>query len=74
MGILNGWDFQMRGGIPEAYRMPVGTGVDIMGFDTYNPWSPTNGDPWKSVQDTLAPGLAIQAWGYPTMVGGVRGP
>lgn len=74
VGILNGWDFLQRGGNPAAFNMPVGTGVDIMGFDSYNPWSPTNGKEWKSVEDTLRPGLVIQSWGYPTLLGeyGVR--
>lgn len=49
--------------------MPVGTGVDIMGFDSYNPYTPTNGRPFKTVERTLEPGLEIQSWGYPTLVG-----
>ena len=74
VGILNGWDFLQKGGNPGAYNHPVGTGVDVMGFDSYNPWSPTNGEEWKSAADTLAPGVAIADWGYPTLVGeyGVR--
>ncbi|MFZ0324409.1 MAG: hypothetical protein WAN48_09795 [Actinomycetes bacterium] len=68
VGILNGWDFLQRGGNPERFRMPVGTGVDIMGFDTYNPWAPGNGRPWKSVRKAMSPGLTIQKWGYPTLV------
>ena len=74
VGILNGWDFLQKGGNPGAYNHPVGTGVDVMGFDTYNPWSPTNGDGWKSPEQTLLPGDVIQSWGYPTLIGehGVR--
>lgn len=68
VGILNGWDFLQRGGHPEAFRMPVGTGVDIMGFDSYNPWAAGNGQKWKSVPETMSPGLTIQRWGYPTLV------
>lgn len=75
VGILNGWDFMVKGGNPGAYNHPVGTGVDIMGFDSYNPWSPTNGEKWKSAADTLAPSLTIRDWGYATLIGehGVRG-
>ena len=74
VGILNGWDFLEKNGNPERWYHPVGTGVDIMGFDSYNPWSPTNGMSWKSPETTMSPGLAIQKWGYPTLVGetGVR--
>lgn len=68
VGILNGWDFLQRGSNPAKYRMPVGTGVEIMGFDSYNPWSPTNGRPWKTVEKAMSPGLTIQSWGYPTLV------
>jgi hypothetical protein len=54
--------------------MPVGTGVDIMGFDSYTGWSPTNGKAWQPAADVFAPGLTILGWGYPTLVGeyGVR--
>jgi hypothetical protein len=69
VGILNGWDFVTRGGNPQAFRMPLGTGVDIMGFDSYNFWTPSNGMAWRSVEQIMAPGLAIQKWGYPTLVG-----
>ncbi len=75
VGILNGWDFLEKNGNPERWNMPVGTGVDIMGFDSYNPWSPTNGIGRGSQLPTaMSPGVAIQAWGYPTLVGesGVR--
>lgn len=74
VGILNGWDFQDKHGDPEAFNMPVGTGVDVMGFDAYNPWSPNNGLPWRSAVQTLSPALTIQSWGYPVLVGeyGVR--
>ena len=74
VGILNGWDFLEKNGNPERWNMPVGTGVDIMGFDNYNPWSPTNGQDWKSAAYAMSPGVAIQAWGYPTLVAesGVR--
>lgn len=74
VGILNGWDFLQKGGNPGAYNHPVGTGVDVMGFDTYNPWSPTNGSEWKSVQTAMSPGDVIMSWGYPTLVAesGVR--
>jgi hypothetical protein len=74
VGILNGWDFLQKGGNPGAYNHPVGTGVHIMGFDSYNPWSPTNADPWKSPEKTMSPATTITSWGYPTLVGeyGVR--
>jgi hypothetical protein len=74
VGILNGWDFKKKNGNPAAYNMPVGTGVDVMGFDSYNGWSPTNGKAWQPAADVFAPGLTIQSWGYPTLVGeyGVR--
>jgi hypothetical protein len=74
VGILNGWDFKQKNGNPQAYNMPVGTGVDVMGFDSYNGWSPSNGKAWQPVADVFAPGLTIQGWGYPTLVGeyGVR--
>ncbi len=74
VGILNGSSFQAGNGDPRAYYMPVGTGVDVMGFDAYNPWSPDNGLPWKSATQTLSPALTIQSWGYPVLVGeyGVR--
>ncbi|MGB2840706.1 MAG: hypothetical protein WBC76_12850 [Actinomycetes bacterium] len=74
VGILNGWDFLQKNGNPGAYNHPVGTGVHVMGFDSYNPWSPTNGDAWKSPEKTLLPADTIQSWGYPTLVGeyGVR--
>ena len=69
VGILNGWDFLQRNGNPQAYRHPVGTGVHIMGFDSYNPSTPKNGLDWKSVEETMSPGITIQGWGYPTLVG-----
>jgi hypothetical protein len=74
VGILNGWDFKQKNGDPAAFNMPVGTGVDIMGFDSYNGWSPTNGKAWQPAADVFAPGVTIQSWGYPTLVGeyGVR--
>ena len=74
VGILNGWDFKKKNGDPQAYNMPVGTGVDVMGFDSYNGWSPTNGKAWQAAADVFSPGLTIQSWGYPTLVGeyGVR--
>ena len=74
VGILNGWDFKKKNGNPVEYNMPVGTGVDIMGFDSYNGWSPTNGKAWQPAADVFSPALTIQSWGYPTLVGeyGVR--
>lgn len=74
VGILNGWDFLEKNGTPERWRMPVGTGVHVMGFDSYNPWSPTNGVDWKAADKAFSPGVTIQGWGYPTLVGehGVR--
>lgn len=74
VGILNGWTFLENGGNPEAYYHPPGTGVDIMGFDSYNPWSETNEREWRSVDEVMSPGLAIQSWGYPTLLAetGVR--
>ena len=69
VGILNGWDFLEKNGDPQAFRHPVGTGVHIMGFDSYNPYTPSNGDQWKTVEKTMSPGLTIQGWGYPTLVG-----
>lgn len=74
VGILNGWDFLMNNGNPQAFKHPVGTGVHIMGFDSYNPFAPNNGDEFRSVEKTMSPGLTIQGWGYPTLVGetGVR--
>ena len=74
VGILNGWDFLEKNGTPERWRMPVGTGVHVMGFDSYNPWSPTNGVDWKPADQAFSPGVVIQGWGYPTLVGehGVR--
>lgn len=69
VGILNGWDFLDRNGSAEEYRHPVGTGVHVMGFDSYNPFTPQNGDEWKSVERTMLPGITIQGWGYPTLVG-----
>lgn len=68
VGILNGWDFLQRGGNPEAFDHPVGTGVHIMGFDSYNPWAASNGLEWKTPAQTMSPGLTIQSWGYPTLV------
>ena len=74
VGILNGWEFKKKGGDPSAYNMPVGTGVDVMGFDSYNGWSPSNGKAWQPVSDVFAPATTIASWGYPTLVGeyGVR--
>jgi hypothetical protein len=74
VGILNGWDFIEANPHPEVWNMPVGTGVDIMGFDNYNPWSPTNGKKWLPASTVLSPAVTIASWGYPTMVGeyGVR--
>ena len=74
VGILNGSSFLLPGGDPEAYRMPVGTGVHVMGFDSYNPWSPTNGRDWVAADTVLSPGPTIESWGYPVLVGeyGVR--
>jgi hypothetical protein len=74
VGILNGWEFIKKNGHPEAYNMPVGSGVDVMGFDSYNTWSPTNGKKWRSVADVFSPAVTIASWGYPTLVGeyGVR--
>lgn len=75
VGILNGYPFTTK--TPEvqnAYNHPVGTGVHVMGFDSYNPWSPTNGKQWQTVDHVLGPATIIQSWGYPTLVGeyGVR--
>ena len=39
-----------------------------MGFDSYNPWTPTNGTSYKSVKRTMSPGKKIQRWGYPVLV------
>jgi hypothetical protein len=74
VGILNGWDFKKKNGDPAAYNMPVGTGVDVMGFDSYNGWSPSNGKAWQPVSDVFSPATTIASWGYPTLVGeyGVR--
>jgi hypothetical protein len=74
VGILNGWDFIGTNPHPEVWNMPVGTGVDIMGFDSYNVWSPTNGKKWLPASTVLSPAVTIAAWGYPTAVGeyGVR--
>jgi hypothetical protein len=74
VGILNGSSFLLPGRDPEAYAMPVGTGVDIMGFDSYNHWSPVNGRPWTPVSTVFSPAMTIQSWGYPVLVGeyGVR--
>jgi hypothetical protein len=74
VGILNGWEFRKKNGNPEAFNMPVGTGVDIMGFDSYNNWSPTNGKKWEPPSEVFSPGVTIASWGYPTLVGeyGVR--
>jgi hypothetical protein len=74
IGILNGWEFLKKGGNPGAYNMRVGTGVDVMGFDNYNPWSRTNGKKWLSASKVLSPAVTIAKWGYPTLVGeyGVR--
>lgn len=69
VGILNGWDFKQRNGNPEVWNHPVGTGVDVMGFDSYNGWSPTNGKQWQEAADVLSPALTIATWGYPTLVG-----
>lgn len=73
VGILNGYSFTRNEA--HAYNHPVGSGVDIMGFDSYNPWFPGGNLPWKPAEDVFAPGLTIlQDWGYPTLVGeyGVR--
>jgi hypothetical protein len=74
VGILNGWDFLQNNPHPEVWNMPVGTGVDIMGFDSYNLWSPTNGKTWQPASKVLSPAVTIASWGYPTLVGeyGVR--
>jgi hypothetical protein len=74
IGILNGWEFIKPGGHPAAFNMPVGSGVDVMGFDNYNPWSATNGKKWLSASKVLSPAVTIAKWGYPTLVGeyGVR--
>jgi hypothetical protein len=74
VGILNGWDFLQANAHPEVWNMPVGTGVQIMGFDSYNPWSPTDGKPWKPADQVLSPGATIESWGYPTLIAeyGVR--
>lgn len=69
VGILNGWDFKQRNATPQVWNHPVGTGVDVMGFDSYNGWSPTNGKQWQAASDVLSPALTIAAWGYPTLVG-----
>jgi hypothetical protein len=69
VGILNGWDFKQRNGTPEVWNHPVGTGVDVMGFDSYNGWSATNGKQWQDAADVLSPGVTIASWGYPTLVG-----
>ncbi len=68
VGILNGWDFLQRGGSPRSLPHACWHGVDIMGFDSYNPWAAGNGQAWKSVPETMSPGLTIQSWGYPTLV------
>ncbi|MEQ1508493.1 MAG: hypothetical protein ABMB14_40050 [Myxococcota bacterium] len=74
VGILNGWDFLEPDPHPEVWNHPVGTGVHVMGFDSYNGWSEANGVPWRSPESTFSPGVTIAGWGYPTVVGehGVR--
>lgn len=68
VGILNGYSFTV--GEAAAYYHDVGTGVHIMGFDSYNPYVPGGNKKWKSVPDTFAPGVQItESWGYPTLVG-----
>jgi hypothetical protein len=69
VGILNGWDFKKKNGEPAVWNHPVGTGVHVMGFDSYNPWSPTNGKEWSAAADVLSPGVTIASWGYSTLVG-----
>jgi hypothetical protein len=69
VGILNGWDFLQNGGDPDRWRMPVGTGVHVMGYDNYNPYTASNGKDWKPVEEVMSPGVQIQKWGYPTLIG-----
>lgn len=74
VGILNGSSFLLPGRDPDAYNMPVGSGVHVMGFDSYNPWSPQNDREWSPAAKVLSPALVIKSWGYPVLVGeyGVR--
>jgi hypothetical protein len=74
VGILNGFSFLQK--VPDAdeYNHPVGSGVHVMGFDSYCQWSPTAGGTWREPNVVFSPGVSIAGWGYPTLVGeyGVR--
>jgi hypothetical protein len=56
--------------LPQSGRDPGEWWVDdaaVMGIDCYNPWSPSNGAPWVSFEDRMAPvrGFAV---GLPLVV------
>lgn len=74
VGILNGYSFLANNPDADGYNHPVGTGVHVMGFDSYCQWSPTEGGTWRPADVVLSPGVMIAQWGYPTLVGeyGVR--
>jgi hypothetical protein len=68
IGILNGYSFTYQGGAEApGYNHPVGSGVHVMGFDSYNPWYSGGSLAWKSVSEVFAPATTIAKWGYPTL-------
>ena len=72
VGIPNGWDFINANPHPKVWNMPLGSGVDIIGFDNYTVWSPTSGNQWLSASTVLSPAVTIAGWGYPTVAGEYR--
>jgi hypothetical protein len=72
VGIPNGWDFIKATRIPRSGTCRWAPGVDIIGFDNYNMWSPTSGNQWLSASTVLSPAVTIAGWGYPTVAGEYR--
>lgn len=65
VGVLNGWSFLAPSSPDgESFRCSPTTGPHMMGFDSYNLWSPSNGKAWSPAATVFSPGLKIQAWGY----------
>lgn len=64
VGILNGWLFTSNHDPSVWNCQPVGQCPQIMGFDVYNPWTPTCGCAWKSAADALTAADVIRSWGY----------
>jgi hypothetical protein len=65
--VLQHWTFDLRRKNidPESWVVPES---DVFGLDLYNPWSPTNGKPWRTFSSKYA---EVEPWiaGKPVVIG-----